>query len=370
MFSKSFQCSWHCWSDLSGVGLVPWFGHGGQRQGHGVGSFWVLLGCQVQTCKPIKSNESMSNLKSAVFTSFQSASNPSNLSGNLSHPFATPGSESWGQSHWLRPEDFRPVCQTPESIKTVWKNHGQFLPGYRSARPQRREAFRRVVQACIKDTIFFLGLRDKHRVVAGDFNLEPHAIRHAVDCVIEQFEGASYEVLHGDRSAEICCVCWISQSCLNCEAQWKARWRSARQVRSWDSHYPLILELPPLELREGDLRKRSAEAAAKRAQKKSKRSWTKNSRSGAAKRLTCIDICHITFASIYLNRFLCIYVKFKVSGSKFKVSGSKSGWGLLLGWSSGWLLGCLLLVRGNCIILNRTKQTGSVVHYWILSGYY
>ena len=92
-----------------------------QRQGHGVGSFWVLLGCQVQTCKPIKSNESMSNLKSAVFTSFQSASNPSNLSGNLSHPFATPGSESWGQSHWLRPEDFRPVCQTPESIKTVWK---------------------------------------------------------------------------------------------------------------------------------------------------------------------------------------------------------------------------------------------------------
>ena len=121
MFSKSFQCSWHCWSDLSGVGLVPWFGHGGQRQGHGVGSFWVLLGCQVQTCKPIKSNESMSNLKSAVFTSFQSASNPSNLSGNLSHPFATPGSESWGQSHWLRPEDFRPVCQTPESIKTVWK---------------------------------------------------------------------------------------------------------------------------------------------------------------------------------------------------------------------------------------------------------
>ena len=94
----------------------------------------------------------------------------------------------------------------PSPSKLFERNHGQFLPGYRSARPQRREAFRRVVQACIKDTIFFLGLRDKHRVVAGDFNLEPHAIRHAVDCVIEQFEGASYEVLHGDRSAEICCV--------------------------------------------------------------------------------------------------------------------------------------------------------------------
>ena len=39
-----------------------------------------------------------------------------------------------------------------------------------------------------------------------NFNLEPQAIRDAVDCVIEQFEGASYEVLHGARSAEICCV--------------------------------------------------------------------------------------------------------------------------------------------------------------------
>ncbi|CAL1155803.1 unnamed protein product [Cladocopium goreaui] len=36
--------------------------------------------------------------------------------------------------------------------------------------------------------------------------LSAEAIRDAVDCVIEQFEGASYEVLHGARSAEICCV--------------------------------------------------------------------------------------------------------------------------------------------------------------------
>ena len=42
-----------------------------------------------------------------------------------------------------------------------------------------------------------------------------------------------------------------------------------------DSHYPLNVQISPLELREGDLRKRSAEASAKRAQKKSKRSWTK-----------------------------------------------------------------------------------------------
>ena len=188
------------------------------------------------------------------------------------------------------------------------------------------------MQACIKDTILFLGLRDKHRVVAGDFNLEPHAIRDAVDCVIEQFEGASYEVLHGDRSAETCCVLLNFAKLPQLRGAVKSavaeRWTSEELRLSdndADSHYPLILELPPLELREGDLRKRSAEAAAKRAQKKSKRSWTKNSRSGAAKRLTCIDICHITFASIYLNRCLCIYVKFKVSGSKFKVSGSKSG---------------------------------------------
>lgn len=193
---------------------------------------------------------------------------------------------------------------------------------------------KRSVESCklALKTLFWLALRDKHRVVAGDFNLEPHAIRHAVDCVIEQFEGASYEVLHGDRSAEICCVLLNFAKLPQLRGAVKSavaeRWTSEELRLSdndADSHYPLILELPPLELREGDLRKRSAEAAAKRAQKKSKRSWTKNSRSGAAKRLTCIDICHITLASIYLNRFLCIYVKFKVSGSKFKVSGSKSG---------------------------------------------
>ena len=193
---------------------------------------------------------------------------------------------------------------------------------------------KRSVESCklALKTLFWLALRDKHRVVAGDFNLEPQAIRDAVDCVIEQFEGASYEVLHGDRSAEICCVLLNFAKLPQLRGAVKSavaeRWTSEELRLSdndADSHYPLILELPPLELREGDLRKRSAEAAAKRAQKKSKRSWTKNSRSGAAKRLTCIDICHITFASIYLNRFLCIYVKFKVSGSKFKVSGSKSG---------------------------------------------
>ena len=193
---------------------------------------------------------------------------------------------------------------------------------------------KRSVESCklALKTLFWLALRDKHRVVAGDFNLEPQAIRDAVDCVIEQFEGASYEVLHGDRSAEICCVLLNFAKLPQLRGAVKSavaeRWTSEELRLSdndADSHYPPILELSPLELREGDLRKRSAEAAAKRAQKKSKRSWTKNSRSGAAKRLTCIDICHITFASIYLNRFLCIYVKFKVSGSKFKVSGSKSG---------------------------------------------
>ena len=55
-------------------------------------------------------------------------------------------------------------------------------------------------------TLFWLALRDKHRAVAGDWNLEPQAVRDAVDSDIDQFEGAGYEVLHGDRSTVICCV--------------------------------------------------------------------------------------------------------------------------------------------------------------------
>ena len=114
-----------------------------------------------------------------------------------------------------------------------------------------------------------MGLRDKHRVVAGDFNLEPHAIRDAVDCVIEQFEGASYEVLHGDRSAEICCVLLNFAKLPQLRGAVKSavaeRWTSQElrlSENDADTHYPLILQLSPLELREGDLRKRSAEAAA------------------------------------------------------------------------------------------------------------
>ena len=45
----------------------------------------------------------------------QSASNPSNLSGNLS-----PGSESWGQGHWLRPEDFRPGSRVHQN-RLIWE---------------------------------------------------------------------------------------------------------------------------------------------------------------------------------------------------------------------------------------------------------
>ena len=136
----------------------------------------------------------------------------------------------------------------PSPSKLFERNHGQFLPGYRSARPQRREAFRRVVQACIKDTILFLGLRDKHRVVAGDSNLEPHAIRDAVDCVIEQFEGASYEVLHGDRSAEICCVLLNFAKLPQLRGAVKSavaeRWTSQELRLSQndaDTHYPSFL---------------------------------------------------------------------------------------------------------------------------------
>ncbi|CAL1155792.1 unnamed protein product [Cladocopium goreaui] len=142
---------------------------------------------------------------------------------------------------------------------------------------------KRSVESCklALKTLFWLALRDKHRVVAGDFNLEPQAIRDAVDCVIEQFEGASYEVLHGDRSAEICCVLLNFAKLPQLRGAVKGavaeRWTSEELRLSdndADSHYPLILELSPLELREGDLRKRSAEAAAKRAQKKSKRRGT------------------------------------------------------------------------------------------------
>ena len=42
-----------------------------------------------------------------------------------------------------------------------------------------------------------------------------------------------------------------------------------------DSHYPLIVQMSPLEMPSSDLRKRSAEASAKRTEKKSNRSWTK-----------------------------------------------------------------------------------------------
>ena len=94
---------------------------------------------------------------------------------------------------------------------------------------------KRSVESCklALKTLFWLALRDKHHVVAGDFNLEPQAIRDAVDCVIEQFEGASYEVLHGDRSAEICCVLLnFAKAASAARRSEKARWRSAGQVRS------------------------------------------------------------------------------------------------------------------------------------------
>lgn len=65
---------------------------------------------------------------------------------------------------------------------------------------------KRSVESCklASKTLFWLALQDEHRVVAGDFNLEPQAICDAVDCVIEQFGGASYEALYGDHSPEIC----------------------------------------------------------------------------------------------------------------------------------------------------------------------
>ena len=112
---------------------------------------------------------------------------------------------------------------------------------------------KRSVESCklALKTLFWLALRDKHRVVAGDFNLEPQAIRDAVDCVIEQFEGASYEVLHGDRSAEICCVLLNFAKLPQLRGAVKSavaeRWTSEELRLSdndADSHYPLILELP------------------------------------------------------------------------------------------------------------------------------
>ena len=143
---------------------------------------------------------------------------------------------------------------------------------------------KRSVESCklALKTLFWLALRDKHRAVAGDFNLEPQATGDAVDCVIKEFKGASFEVLHGDSSAEICCVLLNFSKLPELRGAVKSavaeRWTS-KELRlsenDADSHYPLNVQISPLELREGDLRKRSAEASAKRAQKKSKRSWTK-----------------------------------------------------------------------------------------------
>ena len=56
-------------------------------------------------------------------------------------------------------------------------------------------------------TLFWSALRDKHRAVAGEWNFESQAVRDAVDSVIDEFGGASYEVPHGDRSTEISLNC-------------------------------------------------------------------------------------------------------------------------------------------------------------------
>ena len=65
--------------------------------------------------------------------------------------------QGFGQTRWSHPFISLPVCggamgQWSERWSYI-SSRPQFLPGYHSARPQRREAFRRVVQACIKDTI-------------------------------------------------------------------------------------------------------------------------------------------------------------------------------------------------------------------------
>ena len=132
------------------------------------------------------------------------------------------------------------------------------------------------------ETLFWLALRDKHRVVAGDWNLEPQAVRDAVDSVIDQFEGAGYDVLHGDCSTEICCVLLNFGNLPQLQGVAKyvveERWTSQNlrvSETDRDSHYPLIIQLSPLELSAGEVRKRSAEALAQRAQKKTQRSRTK-----------------------------------------------------------------------------------------------
>ena len=51
-----------------------------------------------------------------------------------------------------------------------------------------------------------------------------------------------YMVIAARRS--VAC-CWISPSCLSCEAQWKARWRSAGQVRSWDFQTTMLIHTIP-----------------------------------------------------------------------------------------------------------------------------
>ena len=134
-------------------------------------------------------------------------------------------------------------------------------------------------------TLFWLALRDRHRVVAGDWNLDPQSVAGAVESVIDQFQGASFEILHGVRSTEIICVLFnyadLPQLRGVVKSAVEEHWTSENlriSERDRDSHFPLIIQLSPLELRAGEVRKRSAKSVEERKEKKSARSWTKKRR--------------------------------------------------------------------------------------------
>ena len=106
-----------------------------------------------------------------------------------------------------------------------------------------------------------------------------------MESVIDQFQGASFEILHGVRSTEIICVLFnyadLPQLRGVVKSAVEEHWTSENlriSERDRDSHFPLIIQLSPLELRAGEVRKRSAKSVEERKEKKSARSWTKKRR--------------------------------------------------------------------------------------------
>ena len=159
--------------------------------------------------------------------------------------------QGFGQTRWSHPFISLPVCggamgQWSERWSYI-SSRPQFLPGYHSARPQRREAFRRVVQACIKDTILVGAPRQtscrcrRLQLRTPGYSWCSGLCYRAVRG--SELRGSTWWSQRGDllRAAE-----FRKAASVSCEAQWKARWRSAGQVRSWDFQTTMLIHtIPP-----------------------------------------------------------------------------------------------------------------------------